>query len=77
MSGITLGQVSKRQRILEVACSKCDRKGKYRVSNLIAQHGASMALPSLASLLCSDCRNKDTFANDRCSVYFPNLVHSV
>ena len=33
---------------LEIACRRCDRRGRMRVARLIAEHGAEIGLPDLA-----------------------------
>ena len=40
-SAITLGEVADRLPMLDVACSKCDRRGRLNVAKLVEQHGAS------------------------------------
>jgi len=72
MPGVTLSQI-KKLKVLHVACNKCERKGRYRITGLIETYGPDKALPDLASDLCADCRNADTFTADRCNVFFPNL----
>jgi hypothetical protein len=45
MSGsITLGMVGART-VLIVACSRCDRAGKYFIDSLVKKHGAGMTKP--------------------------------
>ena len=73
MSGITLSQIANRLAVLNVACSKCERSGRYRVANLMASHGADTRLTDLALKLCADRRNSDTFTAQRCDVFFPDL----
>ena len=36
---ITLGKIASRLTMLEVACSKRERRGRLRVSRLIEEHG--------------------------------------
>ena len=35
--------------MLEVACSRCERRGRLRVARLIEQHGADLGCPSFAT----------------------------
>jgi hypothetical protein len=37
---VTLGDVAGKLGMLNVACSKCDRRGRLSVAKLIAEHGA-------------------------------------
>jgi hypothetical protein len=37
---ITLGEIATRTSMLTVACSRCERRGSYRLDKLIARHGA-------------------------------------
>ena len=48
---VTLGDVAGKLPMLDVTCSKCDRRGRLSVANLIAQHGADMRLPDLREIL--------------------------
>ncbi len=45
---VTLGDIIDTITLLEVACSRCERRGRLRVARLIEQHGADMGLPSFA-----------------------------
>jgi hypothetical protein len=59
--------------MLDVACRKCERRGRLRVSRLMSEHG-DMGLPTLRWVLRGDCPMKDALPEHaRCSVYFPNL----
>jgi len=71
---VTLSQLTVAS--LNVACSRCERKGRYQVANLIKMYGNDKELPELASDLRGDCPNKDTFVTNRCDVYFPGLGRS-
>jgi len=72
MSGsITLGAVAARTPVLIVACSRCDRAGRYRLDRLIARHGAGFGIPRL---LVDDCQKRASVdAYDRCGVHCPEL----
>ena len=61
--------------MLAVACSKCDRRGRLSVANLIAEHGADMRLPDLRDFLAGDCpRVRAASFNDPCAVHYPQLA---
>ncbi len=71
---ITLGQLAEKTATLEVACSRCDRKGRLRVSKLIDEHGAGMGLPVLKTILAGDCpRLQASSIYDHCGGHFPEL----
>jgi hypothetical protein len=70
----TLGELRGKLTMLEIACSKCDRRGLLRLDRLIAEHGARMGLPVLGQLLAADCpRSASVGIHDRCGVNFPQL----
>lgn len=41
---VLLGQVAEPLPVLEVACNRCDRRGRLRTARLVAQHGTQMPL---------------------------------
>jgi len=51
----TLGEIAIRAQMLAVACSRCDRRGRYRLDTLIARHGANapvrIIVPALTTVL--------------------------
>ncbi|MFL6446191.1 MAG: hypothetical protein ACJ746_00585 [Bryobacteraceae bacterium] len=79
IEGVTLGQVCAAGLVvLEVQCHQCPRKGRYRVTRLVDQHGAGMELLKLKDLLAVGCPklgNASYF--DRCGVYFPAMTSGV
>ncbi len=71
---LTLGQVAGRTAALEVACRRCDRRGRYGVAGLVARHGAGMPMPALRRVLAGDCpRREARNVYDLCDVHFPEL----
>ncbi len=71
---ITLGAVAARVTILEIACGRCERRGKVHVAKLIEQYGTEAELPALRGALAGDCpRRASVSYNDRCDVFFPQL----
>jgi hypothetical protein len=49
---ITLGDMQRRgMRMLEVACRRCQRRGRLRIDKLIAEHGRDGTSSSVESLL--------------------------
>ena len=75
MSGsITLAQVAERTAVLAVACSRCDRAGRYPLDRLIAQYGRSVGVPQLLSVLSRDCpRQEATSLYGTCGIHCPDL----
>ena len=70
---ITLGDLAGTITMLEVACRRCERRGRLRVARLIEQHG-DMRLPELRYILASDCpRAAAASISERCDVYYPQL----
>ena len=52
MSGLlTLAQIAARQPVLEVRCTKCDRRGRYRTATVVERYGAGFAGPDLRDML--------------------------
>jgi hypothetical protein len=71
---VTLGDIADKITMLEVACSRCGRFGRLRVSRLIEQHGADAKLPALREILAGDCpRVGATSIYERCGVRYPQL----
>jgi hypothetical protein len=52
---VTLGEIAGRLAMLEVACSRCERRGRLDVAKLIERHGADARLPDLREILAGDC----------------------
>ncbi len=71
---LSLDDVQKRFRMLEVRCSKCSRSGRLKIDKLIDEHGRAMSLPDLRKVLSGDCEHKDAVRRkDRCQVFYPRL----
>ena len=59
--------------MLEIACRRCERRGRLRVDRLIEQHGDA-ELPELRLTLAGDCpRAAIVSISDQCDIYFPGL----
>jgi hypothetical protein len=69
---VTLGEVSMRMRRIKIACSRCDRRGQYRVSRLMASLGADFPMTDLAAHIVN-CRRKTAALWERCDFYYPGL----
>jgi hypothetical protein len=71
---ILLGQIAARLRMLELACNRCDRRGRLSTARLVAEYGADMPGPDLLRILSADCPSRDTDSvYDRCGVHMPEL----
>jgi len=51
-----LGAIATRTSMLQVACSRCERRGRYRLDTLIARHGADAGVRVIVPELVADCR---------------------
>jgi hypothetical protein len=67
---ITLEQVAAHTALRAVACSRCDRAGRYNLNTLIAPHGPAFGIPELLRLLSGDCpKRQSVSAYDLCGVH--------
>jgi hypothetical protein len=71
---ISLAEVAAHTGGLAVACSRCDRAGRYRLDTLIARHGPDFGIPELLRLLSDDCpKRKSISVYDLCGIHCPGL----
>ena len=71
---LSLDDVSKRFRMLEVRCGLCTRRGRLRIDKLIDEYGRNMSLPDLRTILAGDCQHKIAARRkDQCQVSYPQL----
>jgi hypothetical protein len=71
---VTLGEIAGKLTMLEVACARCDRRGRLSVAKLIERHGAGAKLPDLRTVLASDCSRVGAASiYERCGVLYPQL----
>jgi hypothetical protein len=71
---VLLVEVAARTSHVEIACSRCDRKGRYQVAKLVARLGEDFPMTDLGAEL-ADCPRRSAAAHhERCDVYFPRLV---
>ena len=67
---ITLGQVSTRLSVLEVACLRCERRGRLNTKRLLSELNPDLRIPELREIVAGDCpRMVADNINDRCGVY--------
>lgn len=71
----TLGEMrAKGGTMLEVACRRCERRGRLRISRPIAEHGSGML--DLRAIIAHDCRrmqDPSVSIYERRGVMFPEL----
>jgi hypothetical protein len=59
---------------LDVACSRCDRRGRLSVARLIAEHGAGATLRDAVAGINADCPNREAHGvMQQCDHFFPGL----
>ena len=70
---VTLGDLVDRLAMLDVACSRCARRGRLQLDRLIEQYGDA-ELPELRLTLAGDCpRAAVVSIGDQCDIFFPQL----
>ncbi|MBB5414136.1 hypothetical protein HDG42_000160 [Paraburkholderia sp. JPY171] len=70
---VSLDEVATRTTHIELACTRCDRHGRYRVDGLIQQFGPDFAMPDLSGELASCPNRLASNPSMRCDVFFPRL----
>ena len=69
---ITLGEAAGHTAALTVACTRCERAGRYNLDTLIARHGEGFGIPKLLRLLSKDrVKRASVSAYDLCGVHCP------
>ncbi len=72
---VRLGQLAGRLPIVGVACNRCPRRGRLRLSGLLDWHGPALPVPDLLRLLSADCpRQQADKMHDACGAHLPGLV---
>ncbi len=56
---LSLAQIANLLTVLQVRCTKCDRRGRYRMATLIERYGADFAGPDLRDKLSVNCEKHD------------------
>ena len=70
---VTLGDLVGRIAMLEIMCSRCERRGRLQVDRLIEQYGDA-ELPELRLILAGDCPKAAVVSiSDQCDIFFPQL----
>jgi len=75
---ITLGEMrAKGMTMLEVACRRCERRGRLSIERLIAKHASGML--DLRAVIAADCKgvqNSSTSIRECCGINCPNCLGS-
>jgi hypothetical protein len=71
---ITLADVAARTDALVVACTRCDRAGRYSLDTLIINHGRRFGIPALLVKLSANCPKRLSVSGyDMCGIHAPEL----
>ena len=71
---IALGELQGKLTMLDIACHRCERRGRVSLARLIEEHGADTGLPDLWENLAGDCQHaRPTALNNRWAIYYPQL----
>jgi hypothetical protein len=60
-----------------IACTRCLRRGRYRLATLIARYGADMPAADLLRIVSADCPARakaSPMVHERCDPHFVGLV---
>jgi hypothetical protein len=71
---VTLGDIADWLPMLEVACSRCERRGWLSVAKLIERHGADAQPTNLRTVLAGDCPRIGGAIYEQCGMHYPQLV---
>jgi hypothetical protein len=72
---ITLADIAARTDTLAIACTKCDRAGRYPVATLIKRYVPELSIPDLLRILSAGCPMRESVSPDAsCGAYCPELV---
>jgi hypothetical protein len=70
---ITLIDVAARTGVLVVACTRCERQGRYGLTTLISSYGRGYGVPAVLVKLSDDCPRRKSVSGD-CGIYCPRLA---
>jgi hypothetical protein len=72
---LTLFDVAAKTDVLAVACSRCDRAGRYPLTRLIERLGGNFTVPDLLRELSPDCPKRGSVSQyDLCGIYCTELA---
>jgi hypothetical protein len=66
---------AKGARMLDIACNRCERRGRVSVARMVAEHGADAPVGVVLDAVSADCPKRVETASfyDRCGVHCPTL----
>jgi hypothetical protein len=71
---LIFGDIEGKLAILRVECTRCPRKGSYRVQKLIEKYGRKANMMKWREMLPGDCPKRDApQLHDRCDLICPDL----
>ena len=71
----SFAEIAAKTAVLDVACARCPRRGRYRLDRLIEQFGADAGVRTFVPYLIADCpRATLPVIHERCDVWFPCLL---
>jgi len=74
---ILLCHIADRLEWLELACTRCERRGRLRVARLLRGYGPDRPIREVMDEMAADCPrriNPPGSLQERCSVFSPNLA---
>jgi hypothetical protein len=71
---VALGDVAARASHLDVACSRCERRGHFQLARLVARFGSDFPMTDLGDRLASCPHRNAADFGQRCDVHFPGLA---
>jgi hypothetical protein len=73
-SYLVFGDIEGKLDVLRVECTRCSRKGRYRVSQLIEKYGRDASMMKWKEQLNGDCSRRDApQLHERCDLICPEL----
>jgi hypothetical protein len=72
-----LGDIEGKLDVLRVECTKCPRKGRYSVHNLIEKYGRMGNMIKWKEQLNGDCLKRDGRMYDRCDLICPDMPKAI
>lgn len=72
---LTFSDLAGRLEVLNVACDKCGRRGRYHVARLVAEHGPDRKVTDWRAALLADCPKVQAASHwDACAARMPDLA---
>jgi hypothetical protein len=68
------GDIESKLDVLRVECTRCSRKGSYRVRQLVEKYGRDASMMKWKEQINGDCPRRDApQLHDRCDLICPDL----